>query len=121
MTTPRDEASRVSTSSARSTTSRAPREGPSSQAPAFRWPSSWSRRASGSSIRRRRSGEGGVRNQERSVSKDAFGLQGQSAEVPLRPLGCLLLGLAEHEPHKGGVEEGVHHGAENQPQGSTLA
>ena len=31
----------------------------------------------------------------------------------MRSFGCLLLGLAEHEPHKGGVEEGVHHGAEN--------
>jgi hypothetical protein len=45
---------------ARSTTSRTPKEAPSRQAPALRWPSSWSRRASGSLRRRNRSGEGGV-------------------------------------------------------------
>jgi hypothetical protein len=39
----------------------------------------------------------------------------------VRSLGCLLLSLAEHEPHKGGVEEGVHHGAENQPRKVALS
>ena len=39
----------------------------------------------------------------------------------MRSLGCLLLGLREYELHKGGVEEGVHHGTENQPRKVALS
>jgi hypothetical protein len=39
----------------------------------------------------------------------------------VRSLGCLLLGLREYELHKGGVEEGVHHGTENQPRKVALS